>query len=168
MGIETAWWDYDVIVVGSGGAGSAAAQAASERGARVLVVSKDPIGCSDTKISEGKVTVRATGEDSDTEQALSDNLRMGGGSIPDKAITQVFARDNRAAYDWYRQRGARPKVDAKRGGPRPVSIAMGGHTKRRTIGHANSGVALSHARQRQQPTAPRRTALNGCLLVAFR
>ena len=145
MGIETAWWDYDVIVVGSGGAGSAAAQAASERGARVLVVSKDPIGCSDTKISEGKVTVRATGEDSDTEQALSDNLRMGGGSIPDKAITQVFARDNRAAYDWYRQRGARPKVDAKRGGPRPVSIAMGGHTKRRTIGHANSGVALSHA-----------------------
>ena len=58
MSIETAWRDYDVIVVGSGGAGSAAAQAASERGARVLVVSKDPIGCSDTKISEGKVTVR--------------------------------------------------------------------------------------------------------------
>ena len=138
MSIETAWRDYDVIVVGSGGAGSAAAQAASERGARVLVVSKDPIGCSDTKISEGKVTVRATGEDSDSEQVLSDNLRMGGGSIPDKSITQAFARDNRTAYDWYRQRGARPKVDVKRGGPRPVSIAMGGHTKRRTIGHANS------------------------------
>ena len=30
MSIEAAWWDYDVIVVGSGGAGSAAAQAASE------------------------------------------------------------------------------------------------------------------------------------------
>ncbi len=145
MAIKTVWHNYDVIVVGSGGAGSAAAQAASERGARVLVVSKDPIGCSDTKISEGKVTVRGTGEDSDTEQALSDNLRMGGGSIPDKAITQVFAKDNRTAYDWYRQRGARPKVDVKRGGPRPVSIAMGGHTKRRTIGHVNSGVALSHA-----------------------
>ena len=89
MSIEAAWWDYDVIVVGSGGAGSAAAQAASEQGARVLVVSKDPIGCSDTKISEGKVTVRATGEDSDTEQALSDNLRMGGGSIPDLSLIHI-------------------------------------------------------------------------------
>ncbi|MBT6096694.1 MAG: FAD-binding protein [Rhodospirillaceae bacterium] len=145
MTIETEWRDYDVVVVGSGGAGSAAAQAASEKGARVLVVSKDPIGCSDTKISEGKVTVRAAGDDDDTEQALSDNLRMGGGSLPDKAITEAFAHDNRAAYDWYRQRGLRPKIDVERSGPKSDSMAMGGHTRRRTVGHASSGVALSHA-----------------------
>jgi succinate dehydrogenase/fumarate reductase flavoprotein subunit len=145
MPIDTEWREVDVIVVGSGGAGSAAAEAASALGARVLVVSKDPIGCSDTKISEGKVTVRATGGADDTEQVLSDNLRMGGGSLPDKAVTEAFAHDSRAAYDWYRERGLRPKIDAERDGPKSDSMAMGGHTKRRTIGHANAGVALSHA-----------------------
>ena len=71
MTIETEWRYYDVIVivivVGSGGAGSAAAHAAAERGAEVLVVSKDPIGCSDTKIAEGIVTMRASAEDDDTK-----------------------------------------------------------------------------------------------------
>ena len=57
---------YDVIVVGSGGAGSAAAHAASRAGAKVLVVSKDPVGCSDSKIAEGIVTVRGSAEDTDT------------------------------------------------------------------------------------------------------
>ena len=57
MSIRNEWRDYDVIVVGSGGAGSHAALAAAEAGARVLLVSKDPIGCSDTKISEGIDTV---------------------------------------------------------------------------------------------------------------
>ena len=53
MSLETVWVDYDVIVIGSGGAGSAAAHAASSAGASVLVVAKDPIGCSDSKIAEG-------------------------------------------------------------------------------------------------------------------
>ena len=70
MTIETEWRDYDVIVVGSGGAGSHAAQAAAESGARVLIVSKDPIGCSDTKISEGLATVRESGSDDDSEETL--------------------------------------------------------------------------------------------------
>ena len=44
MTIETEWRDYDVIVVGSGSAGSATAHAAAEAGAEVLLVSKDAIG----------------------------------------------------------------------------------------------------------------------------
>ena len=65
MAIGTEWLDYDVVVVGSGGSGAHAAFAAAEAGARVLVVSKDPIGCSDTKISEGIATVRESGSDDD-------------------------------------------------------------------------------------------------------
>ena len=42
MTIETEWLSYDVIVVGSGGAGAQAASAAAELGASVLLVSKDP------------------------------------------------------------------------------------------------------------------------------
>ena len=41
MTININWLEYDVVVVGSGGAGSQAAYAASEEGAKVLLVSKD-------------------------------------------------------------------------------------------------------------------------------
>ena len=37
MPINVEWMQYDVVVVGSGGAGSHAAHAAAEAGARVLI-----------------------------------------------------------------------------------------------------------------------------------
>lgn len=94
MTIHTEWRDYDVVVVGSGGSGSIAAHAAAENGARVLVVSKDPIGCSDTKISEGAVTVRETGDDTDTAAVLSENVKLAGGDLPLQSITDAFAEDS--------------------------------------------------------------------------
>lgn len=145
MRIETEWRDVDVVVVGSGGAGSAAAHAASEAGASVLVVSKDPIGCSDTKISEGIIAVRGSGDADDTEQALSENLRVAGDDLPDPAITQAFAEDTESAYDWLRRQGLRPAIDDKSGGAKTLPIALGGHTHRRSVGHKNGGVAFGHA-----------------------
>jgi len=145
MAIDTEWRDYDVIVVGSGGAGSHAANAAAEDGARVLVVSKDPIGCSDTKISEGIATVRASGADDDTEAVLSENLRVAGGDLPVEAITDAFAEDSKTAYDRYRVHGLRPAIDTGRDTPQPLPLPLGGHNKRRSVGHVNSGVAFGHA-----------------------
>jgi fumarate reductase (CoM/CoB) subunit A len=143
--IETEWRDYDVIVVGSGGAGGAAAHAATEAGARVLVVSKDPIGCSDTKIAEGVTTVRASAEDGDTEAVLSENLRIAGGDLPPPEITRAFAQDTEDAYNWLRRHGVRPRIDQARGTPRTLPIPLGGHTHRRSIGHDNGGLAFGHA-----------------------
>ena len=145
MAIDTEWRDYDVIVVGSGGAGSHAANAAAEDGARVLVVSKDPIGCSDTKISEGIATVRSSGADDDTEAVLSENLRVAGGDLPVEAITDAFAEDSKTAYDRYRVHGLRPAIDTGRDTPQPLPLPLGGHNKRRSVGHVNSGIAFGHA-----------------------
>ncbi len=145
MAIETEWRDYDVIVVGSGGAGSIAAHAAAEAGASVLVVSKDPIGCSDTKISEGAVTVREAGEDTDTPLTLSENVKLAGGDLPLRSITDAFAGDSKTAYDTYRAHGLRPAIDTSRHGPQAMPLPLGGHTRRRTVGHANNGVAFGHA-----------------------
>ncbi len=145
MTIETEWRDYDVVVVGSGGSGSMAAHAAAETGARVLVVSKDPIGCSDTKISEGAVTVRQTGDDTDTEDTLSENVKLAGGDLPLQSITDAFAQDSKEAYDTYRAHGLRPSIDASGSKPQAMPLPLGGHTRRRTVGHANNGVAFGHA-----------------------
>jgi fumarate reductase (CoM/CoB) subunit A len=148
VSIQTEWRDYDVIVVGSGGAGSQAARAAAADGARVLVVSKDPIGCSDTKISEGIATVRESGSKDDSEATLSENLRMAGADLPLSKITDAFAKDSKTAYDQYRNQGLRPSIDAERGTPRALPLPMGGHNQRRSVGHENSGIAFSHANWR--------------------
>ena len=84
--------ECDVIVVGSGGSGSSAAQAAAEAGLNVIVVSKDPLASSDTKICEGVMTVREAGDENDSEEELSNNIKLAGGDLPDKKITQAFAK----------------------------------------------------------------------------
>ncbi len=145
MDKETVVLSYDVIVVGSGGAGSAAAHAASRDGARVLVVTKDPIGCSDSKIAEGIVTVRGVAEESDSHEVLSDNLRLAGGDLPAPEITEAFAEDSEEAYDWLRRQGVRPRIDSKNGGPVVLPIALGGHSHRRSVSHDNGGLAVGHA-----------------------
>ena len=145
MAIETEWRDYDGVGVGAGGAGSMAARVAADEGARVLVVSKDPVGCSDTKISEGNATVRAVAVDDDTEETLSENLRMAGGNLPVKDITDAFARDSQTAFDLFRAQGLRPAIDHERNGPKATPMAFGGHNKRRSVGLPNHGVAFGHA-----------------------
>ena len=145
MRINLVWEQYDVLVVGSGGSGSNAAETASEMGASVLLVTKDPLSASDTKISEGIATVRASGSADDSEDALSENLQLAGGDLPDVNITSAFAKDSQRAYDKVRANGLRPKISANMKKPDPLPLPMGGHTKRRSIGHKNSGVAFGHA-----------------------
>ena len=145
MTIETEWLDYEVVVVGSGGAGAQAAYAAAEAGSKVLLISKDPLGCSDTKICEGIATVRQSGSDDDTEETLSENVKMAGADLPIKLITDTFAKDSKSAYDRYRLHGLRPSINKEKNGPKALPLGMGGHNKNRSVGHKNSGIAFGHS-----------------------
>ncbi len=145
MTIETEWRDYDVVVVGYGGAGSLAARVDADEGAKVLVVSKDPIGCSDTKICEGNATVRQVATDDDSEENLSENLRMAGGNLPIKEITDAFAKDSKSGFDLFRKQGLRPTIDHERDSPKATPMAFGGHNRRRSVALPNNGGAFGHA-----------------------
>ena len=145
MTLAIEWRNYDVVVIGSGGSGSQAAYAAAEKGSRVLVVSKDPLGTSDTKISEGIATVRETGADDDTEKTLSENIKMAGADLSLKSITDAFAKDSKSAYDRYRVNGLRPPINKKKNRPQSLPLPMGGHNKNRSVGHRNSGIAFGHS-----------------------
>ncbi len=134
----------DVIVVGSGGSGSSAAEAVAEAGLKVIIISKDPLASSDTKICEGVMTVREAGDDNDSEETLSNNIKLAGGDLPDKRITQAFAKDSKVAYDRLRENGLRPTINKARNTPKTLAIAMGGHNKSRSVGHKNSGLSFGH------------------------
>ena len=145
MSIKVEWLDYDVIVVGSGGAGAQAAYASAEEGAKVLLVSKDPLGSSDTKISEGLATVRESGSNDDSEEVLSENVKLAGGDLPLKKITDTFSKYSKESYDNYRMHGLRPSINKEKGGPQSLPLPMGGHNRNRSVGHENHGVAFGHA-----------------------
>ncbi len=134
---------YDVIIVGGGGAALTAAAVASERGVRVLLVSKDPIGCGDTKISEGGVSVR--GRVGDSVETFFHNLRLRGQDLGDSAMVRCFSRDSRSAYAWLRERGIRPWPRSDGQGPQTYPMPMGGHNRIRSIPHPRGGLSFIHS-----------------------
>ncbi len=136
---------YDVLVVGSGGSGAAAAHAAAAAGARVLVISKDPLVCSDTKISEGVVTVQGAGSERDTCDEVAANMQVAGGGLSQPELIQTFAADSRPAYDWLREQGLYADIDADTGGPLALPIPIGGHNRARSVAHHNGGRDYGHA-----------------------
>ena len=137
--------EYDVIVVGSGGAGATAARTAADGGARVLIVSKDPMMCTDSKISAGIVTVRASGVDTDTVEVLDANMRMGGDDMADPNLTKVFSQESKSSYQWLQSHGLRPDFDPESGKPVIFPGPMGGHNIPRSVMHENGGLDYSHA-----------------------
>ena len=134
----------DVLVIGSGGTGSQAVQGAAEEGLKVIVISKDPMSSSDTKICEGVITVRESGDNTDTKEVLSENIKLAGADLPDNNITAAFANDSKSAYDRLRNNGLRPSINKEKNKPKTLAIAMGGHNKSRSVGHKNSGIAFGH------------------------
>ena len=59
-------------------------------------------------------------------------------------ITSAFA-NSQTAYDKYRENGLRPEISSITKGPNSLPLPMGGHTRRRSVGHKNSGLAFGHA-----------------------
>jgi len=136
---------FDVVVVGSGMSGITAANHARSRGAKVLLVSKDPVIASDSKISEGIITVRGSGADDDSTDELAANLIDSGANLGKPEIAQTFAEQNQAAYDWLRHNGLRPDIDPEKDMPVPFGVPMGGHSKPRSVKHSHGGVGNAHS-----------------------
>lgn len=70
--------DYqaDVVIVGTGGAGLSAAIQAAENGAKVLILTKDKYGLSNTILAQGGIQA-ATEEGDSPEQHLEDTMKGG-------------------------------------------------------------------------------------------
>ena len=67
---------YDVVVVGSGGAGMSAAVEARAAGARVLVVTKSALGASNTGRAQGGIQA-ALGDGDSWDDHYADTLASG-------------------------------------------------------------------------------------------
>lgn len=92
--------EYDVVVIGYGGAGAAAAIAAHDAGAKVAILEKTPEGGGNTKISGG--TIR---EFLDVDKAITYLDAITYGTVERDTI-KAFVEETMKIPDWIRELGA--------------------------------------------------------------
>jgi L-aspartate oxidase len=150
MSIRLAWQDRtDVVVVGTGVAGLAAALAAHRAGSRVIVLSKAGrrSGVTATHYAQGGIAVVLPNSDDSVDAHVADTLAAGAGLCDVDAVTSIVADGYRAVAELVSE-GAR--FDEAAAGGWALG-REGGHSRRRIV-HAGGDAtgaevqrALDHA-----------------------
>ena len=124
--------ETDVLVVGSGIAGLAAALSAAEAGREVLLLTKAAALESNTAYAQGGIAAVLDPDGEDLEQHVIDTLTAGAG-LCDEQATRSILSDGSAAIDFLIRHGCRFDVGDD---GLPALTREGGHSARRIL-HAN-------------------------------
>jgi L-aspartate oxidase len=128
--------EADVLVLGGGVAGFAAALAAADAGAEVLLLAKDAIGESNTVRAQGGIAAVMGGSEREAGDSIDRHLQdtlVAGAGLCDAATTASILAGGEDAIGLLRSHGCRFDLD---GGGRPDLTREGGHSFRRIL-HAD-------------------------------
>ena len=103
--------DYDVVVIGAGGAGMTAAIEAHDAGAKVLVLEKAAMTGGNTSRATGGMNAAETPEQAkdgieDSIQLFIDDTMKGGKNINDEALVRTMAEQSAEGIEWLHTIGA--------------------------------------------------------------
>lgn len=136
--------DYDVICLGGGGAGVATAVTAAAAGARVAILSKEPVGYGNTRLAGGnQVFTGLVPEDS--EDAFVADLLAGGEYLNHPVLARVVAREAPDGVHMLESMGHLFKRDVAGLLSEAVAIGRGGHSLRRAVSSPSEGNGMGQA-----------------------
>lgn len=103
--------ETDIVVVGSGGAGLAAAVSARDAGASVILLEKEPVPGGNTKLAAGGMNAAETRPQekmgiTDDKQTMVDDTMKGGHDVNDVELVEVLANNSSGSIDWLISLGA--------------------------------------------------------------
>ncbi len=133
----------DVLVIGSGGAGVMAAVEAANAGASVIILSKEPIGYGDTRISLGVMSTSPDETSGDSEDDFAEDMIRGGEGLNDPALVRALvgdAMDATITFEGYGHIFGRDKE----GKIKRLAFPPGGHRASRAVASPAVGISIGH------------------------
>lgn len=109
----------DIVVIGGGGAGLAAAIEATERGAKVILVEKMPILGGNTTYATGGLNATGTPQQNnngDTTEIFFNDTMSGGGNLNNPNLVKTMVENSKDAVAWLTNRGANLSDVGRMGG----------------------------------------------------
>jgi len=148
--------EADVVVVGSGAAGLAAALSAAGHGRSVLLVTKDDVGGGATPVAQGGLAA-AIGPDDDPERHGRDTLEAGAGLCDPAAVATLVAE---ATGEIARLAGLGARLDRK-------SLHLeGGHSRKRIVSAGGDAIGAEvHRVLREAVAASKVRVLTRCVVL---
>jgi succinate dehydrogenase/fumarate reductase flavoprotein subunit len=135
--------ECDVLCIGAGGAGLVAGITAARAGANVVVISKGPYGCGNTRIAAGLV-LRPNISPKDSPDALMRDMLVGGDFLNHQPLVEKFCERAHLAAELMERFGL---IFSR--GPAgqlvPLPIPLGGHSLPRTLSGYSEGVPIGTA-----------------------
>lgn len=123
---------YDVVCLGAGGAGITVAAGAAGQGLSVALISKEPTGYGNTRMSGGSIAFPGL-SDGDGEEVFYQDLIRGGENLNQEALAKVMAAQGNQGALILEELGHALNRDEEGEVSEKVLSKWGGHSRARTI-----------------------------------
>ncbi len=135
--------NFDVLIIGSGGAGLSLALKLADYSLRIAVLSKFALTTASTYYAQGGISA-VFGADDSIESHIEDTLNAGGG-LCDPEIVRLTVTHGKSSIDWLRQQGVLFTEEQTASGEIKLHLNReGGHSHRRIVHTADAtGKAVS-------------------------
>jgi L-aspartate oxidase len=135
--------NYDVLIIGSGGAGLSLALKLANHSMRIAVLSKFALTVGSTYYAQGGISAVFDAEDS-IESHIEDTLNAGAG-LCDPDIVRLTVTQGKSSINWLRQQGVIFTEEQTQSGETKLHLNReGGHSHRRIVHTADAtGKAVS-------------------------